>query len=137
MVKNTVYANRNFLPFFLSSGIEHFGAGVENYGEYNQNKIVDGNGVYITRNLDYEGTFNLIKNISFNNGINGLVVHKTTHANVKVNVSKNVIFDNGMTTMDVEGRQSAGGLTVNSGDGVSNLLLHKNKVWSKIPDDVS
>lgn len=98
---------------------------------------MDGNGVYITRNLDYEGTFNLVKNISFNNGINGLVVHKTTHANVKVNVSKNVVFDNGMTTKDVEGRQSAGGLTVNSGDGASNLLLSKNKVWSKIPDDVS
>ena len=44
--------------------------------------IVDGSGVYITRNVDYEGTFDLTNNVAYDNGINGLVVHKTTHVNV-------------------------------------------------------
>lgn len=79
---NVVYANRNYLPFFLTQGLEHFGSGVENYGLWNMNSVVDGSGVYITRNLDFEGTFTLKDNIAFDNGINGLVVHKTTHENV-------------------------------------------------------
>ena len=52
-------------------------------------------------------------NISFDNGINGLVVHKTTHANVTVNIQNNRIFDNGSTDKTVEGRHDAGGLTFN------------------------
>ena len=82
----------------------HFGAGVEHYGEWNQNRIVDGSGIYLTRNLDYEGTFELRGNVAYDNGINGLVVHKTTNPKVTVNVKYNVIFDNGQTTKDIEGR---------------------------------
>ena len=98
---NVVYGNRNCLPFYQTESVEHFGAGsVENYGKHNQNRIVDGSGVYITRNVDYEGTFNLKNNIAYDNGINGLVVHKTTHPDVTVNVMNNRIFDNGRTTPD-------------------------------------
>ena len=43
-------------------------------------------------------------NIAFDNGINGLVVHKTTHEEVTINVVNNRVFDNGKTSKDVEGR---------------------------------
>jgi hypothetical protein len=57
--------------------------------------------VYITRNQNYEGTFYLTDNTCFDNGINGLVVHKTNHDNVAVFVERNHIFDNGRTTRDI------------------------------------
>lgn len=116
MIGNVVYGNRNFLPFFVTTYIEHFGSGVENYGLWNMASIVDGQGVYITRNTDYEGEFFLRDNIAFDNGINGLVVHKSTHENVYTEVENNRVFDNGRSDLALEGRQQAGGLTVNSGD---------------------
>jgi hypothetical protein len=131
---NVVYGNRNFLPFFLQDSLAHFGSGIENYGQWNQAVVVDGSGVYITRNLDYEGTFELMDNIAYDNGINGLVVHKTTHDNVTVNVERNRIFDNGATMVDSEGRQDAGGLTVNSGDEVSTQTLIDNLVTTDESD---
>ena len=137
---NVVYGNRNCLPFFLTSSLAHFGAGVENYGEYNQPRIVDGSGVYITRNLDFEGTMNLKYNTAYDNGINGVVVHKTTHENVTVNVVGNRVFDNGVTTKNngvEEGRQDAGGLTINAGSATSNVCLLNNKVVADTDDDMS
>ena len=79
MSGNVVYANRNFLHVFVTQVQDHGGSNVENYGLWNQNKIVDSSGVILTRNSAYEGTFILKDNIAFDNGINGLVVHKTTH----------------------------------------------------------
>lgn len=117
---NVVYGNRNFLPFFLTGGLAHFGSGIENYGLWNMAVVVDGSGVYITRNLDYEGQFRLVNNIAYDNGINGVVVHKTTHENVYNIVEGNRVFDNGACRVVEEGRQDAGGLTVNSGDYTSN-----------------
>jgi len=123
-----VYANRNFLPFFLTGSLAHFGSGVEHYGEWNMYSVVDGQGVYITRNLDYEGHFSLTDNIAFDNGINGVVVHKTTHDNVQVTVKGNIVFENGKTRKVEESRQTAGGLTINSGDYTSTQLLEDNQV---------
>ena len=134
---NVVYANRNYLPFFLMQGLDHFGAGVDNYGLWNMDSVVDGSGVYITRNLDYEGTFSLRNNVAFDNGINGLVVHKTTNENVKVYVENNRIFDNGRTWSTWEGRQAAGGMTINSGDETSTQVLIDNVVSAGEDPDVS
>ena len=53
------------------------------YSKWNQTFIIDGSGVYITRNQDYRGTVYLSENTAFDNGINGLVVHKTNHATVR------------------------------------------------------
>lgn len=133
---NVVYGNRNYLPFFLTGSLAHFGSGVEHYGEYNMYSVVDGQGVYITRNLDYEGNFTLADNIAYDNGINGVVVHKTTHDNVEVNVANNIVFDNGRTRKIEEDRQTAGGLTVNSGDYTSTQTLINNVV-STGTEDVS
>lgn len=126
MIGNVVYANRNFLPFFLTGTLSHFGSGVPNYGLYNMYSVVDGQGVYLTRNLDYEGTFEMLDNIAFDNGINGVVVHKTTHEWVTVSVQGNIVFSNGATSKPIEDRQTAGGLTVNSGDYESIQLLANN-----------
>ena len=76
-------------------------------------------------------------NIAFDNGINGLVVHKTTNEDVTVNVEENIIFYNGKTSKEKECRQSAGGLTVNSGSTTidSNVKLFKNEVTAnELPD---
>ena len=48
-----------------------------------------------------------------------------------VNVTNNRVFDNGVTTKNSgteEGRQDAGGLTINTGHAVSNVYLKNNKV---------
>ena len=95
---NIVYGNRNYLPFFLTGSLSHFGSGVANYGEWNMYSVVDGQGVYLTRNLDYTGDFTLKDNVAFDNGINGVVVHKTTNTAVNVTVDGNIVFDNGATS---------------------------------------
>lgn len=100
--------------------------------------IDDGQGVYITRNTDYEGTFNLTGNIAYDNGINGLVVHKTTNVNVNTTVEDNRIFENGQTKISIEGRQTAGGLTVNSGSAsVTSEQLMKNNIVTAADYDVT
>ena len=104
LTNNVVYGNRNFMPFFMTSMPTGGGEVKKNYGGWNQDYIIDGQGVYITRNQDYKGTMNLNNNVSFDNGINGLVVHRTTNDAVTVNVKNNEVFDNGRTTTDVEGR---------------------------------
>ena len=49
-------------------------------------------GVYVTRNGKYlKGRFEMSYNKAYNNGINGLVVHKTNRARV----AGNVLWDNG------------------------------------------
>eukprot|EP00440_Ansanella_granifera_P009249 gb/GFBE01010024.1/.p1 GENE.gb/GFBE01010024.1/~~gb/GFBE01010024.1/.p1 ORF type:complete len:365 (+),score=50.22 gb/GFBE01010024.1/:1-1095(+) len=80
------------------------------------------------------GTFILHNNTAFDNGINGVVVHKTNHANVTVQVTENLIFDNGRVTKDVEGRQTAGGLVINNGN---NVHLADNQVWTQDSSDVT
>lgn len=135
--QNVVFGNRNFMPFFnddLSSvsGSHEAKAG---YASFNASYIIDGSGIYITRNQDYQGVMNLSDNVAYDNGINGLVVHKTNHANVLVVVERNVIFGNGRTTRDVEGRQAAGGLVVNRGPPAGGLRLVENTVFTDSSDD--
>ena len=72
-----------------------------------------------TRAAHHQGVFELNDNIAFDNGINGVVVHKTNHANVKSFVERNILFNNGRTTTDVEGRQAAGGLVINQASAVT------------------
>ena len=63
------------------------------YGTEAQTYIIDGSGVYVTRNTDtyHHGRRWVKDNKAYNNGINGLVVHKTDRAHVV----GNVIWDNG------------------------------------------
>ena len=57
---------------------------------------------------------NLSHNIAFDNGINGVVVHKTYKVGVTVVVEGNTLFNNGRTSRTLEGRQKAGGFVINN-----------------------
>ena len=70
-------------------------------------------GVYVTRNKDTysHGMMRLNHNKAYNNGINGLVVHKTD----RVQVVANSLWDNGRVPKSPpESRQPYAGLTLNS-----------------------
>jgi len=110
--RNTVYDNRNFIPFYNANGSESEGHSRPDYGTAEQTYIIDGSGVYVTRNQDTyaHGWMWLNHNKAYNNGINGLVVHKTD----RVQVIGNVIWDNGKVPKTApENRQSYAGLTLN------------------------
>jgi hypothetical protein len=136
---NVVYGNRNFMPFFYEdlSNLEGSHEANDGYSTYNASYIIDGSGVYITRNQNYQGTMVLTDNVAFDNGINGLVVHKTNNAEVNVVVERNVIFGNGRTDVEIEGRQQAGGLVVNQGpESSGQLTFVDNVVYTDSADDV-
>ena len=90
--RNEVYDNRNFIPFYNAGGVNEDPARPD-YGTEAQTYIIDGSGVYVTRNTDTykHGRMWLKDNKAYNNGINGVVVHKTDRAHVV----GNVIWDNG------------------------------------------
>lgn len=149
---NLVYDNLNKLPFYNKNYPCNNPTG---YGCPGQPKIIDGSGCYITRNNNdgdanqasdenpngqYLGIFYFANNISYGNGINGLVVHKTNFAVV----TNNLVFNNGAVPTDNEidaikanpnstapewkkaldqGRQGTSGITVHSS---SNVKIYNN-----------
>lgn len=138
MTHNLVYNNRNFIPFYAGKQI----GSTPNYGTEQQDFIHDGQGVYITRNnpgsnwqsdTDYNsGWWYLANNIAYDNGINGLVVHLTN----KTIVCNNLVFNNGATSpvpvsQGGEGRQNAGGLTIN---GSKDVFVYNNISWTRYAD---
>jgi hypothetical protein len=64
------------------------------YGHENQDYIIDGMGVYFTRNRNsyLYGQMEAAYNIAYGNGINGVVVHETN----RVTVRRNKIYLNGV-----------------------------------------
>jgi len=135
ITSNVVYGNRNFMPFYsasLDSLPGQTGSAIGHYAGWDQDYIIDGSGVYISRNQEYEGTFILEGNTAFDNGINGVVVHNTNNPSVQVMVKDNIVFSNGKTTKDVESRQEAGGITINSG---VNVHLEGNIVSTAVDGD--
>ncbi|MFP4259831.1 MAG: right-handed parallel beta-helix repeat-containing protein [Opitutales bacterium] len=123
--QNRVWANWNLVPFFTPNPPD---VGIEDYGTAEQDYIIDGSGVYMTRNKDYtHGWFYLANNISFNNGINGLVVHRTDRAIV----ANNTAYMNGATPLS-SGRQSSSGITLNHADHVK---VFNNISWARFEED--
>ena len=115
------------------------------YGKASQDYIIDGQGVYVTRNSNtyHYGQFELSDNIAFKNGINGLVFHRTNRGSVK----RNIVYDNGVVPrLDKpepvvedwhagcagKSRQPFSGLVVNNAEGVK---LWSNVVASRYDDD--
>lgn len=135
MTHNVVHDNRNYIAYYNPS----YPPANDCYGNACQDYIIDGSGVYITRNnpdspsqtsTDYtSGWFYFANNISYNNGINGLVVHKTDRAIVTNNLS----FMNGTVGLN-EGRQNAGGITVHTSDDV---FMYNNISWVRYAEDFS
>ena len=137
ITKNKTYDNVNKIHYFNSfyACSNNTDYGCENYPD-----IIDGSGCYITRNNDrgtgandenpngqYVGYFYFANNISYGNGINGLVVHKSDNSIVM----NNTIYNNGAVPLD-EGRQSAGGITVNNSTGVK---MYNNISWTRYNTD--
>ena len=90
-------------------------------------------GVYVTRNSDTykHGTFELCYNKAYENGINGLVVHKTNNAIV----IGNVIWNNGKVSKSKpESRQPFAGLTLNH---AKNVEVKNNFVKTETKKDYS
>ena len=91
------YYNSNYDdPAYLAANQMHVAR--EFYGSSNQTFIIDGSGVYITRNdhQHFHGWYLLSTNECHHNGINGVVVHKTDRAIVE----HNLLYDNGQVSKD-------------------------------------
>ena len=114
---NEVFGNQNFIPFYSKKVACTRGCpGRPGYGSFTQTYIIDGSGVYVTRNKNYRyGRFDMSYNRAYLNGINGLVVHKTDRAHVV----GNIIWNNGQVSRGPpEMRQPYAGLTLNQADKV-------------------
>lgn len=115
------------------------------YGKKTQDYIIDGMGVYVTRNKDtyLYGQMELSYNTAYKNGINGLVFHRTNRGVVK----GNDIYDNGVVPRldkpesnpedwhlgcSGKSRQHYSGLVVNNAEGVK---LWSNRVVARYDDD--
>ena len=134
---NTVYENQNKIPYYNSNYDDpqylidkQMHVARENYGSKLQDFIIDGSGVYVSRNLDYtHGRMELAFNKCYKNGINGVVVHKTNRAWVH----HNEIFFNGQTSKEAPtSRQGYAGLTLNT---ASDVILDNNKVTTQRYED--
>jgi hypothetical protein len=159
---NRTYDNINKIPYFnktymnngTCNGVTANSSKSDKYGCDVQDYIIDGSGCYITRNNSngsgandqnpngqYKGTFYFANNVSYGNGLNGLVVHKTNNSIV----ANNTIFENGEiptninTTYGVDwkdalnhGRQGTSGITIHSS---YNVKVFNNVSWAKQAND--
>ncbi len=133
LTHNVVHHNRNYIPYYNSS----YPPNSDCYGNECQTYIIDGSGVYITRNkpgsegqtaTDYsKGWFYFANNITYENGINGLVVHKSDRAIV----TNNLAFMNGAVPKS-EGRQNAGGIVIHTSEDV---YMYNNISWVNLEED--
>ena len=166
LVGNTVYDNVNKIPYYNPSyGWDYTPIGDEDcssypacesglvegcpwqcrYGKATQDYIIDGMGVYVTRNADtyLHGRTELADNTAYGNGINGVVFHRTDRGVVR----RNTVYGNGVvprldrpeegggedwTVPLSRGRQPYSGIVINNAEGVS---LWSNKVAARYDDD--
>ena len=127
---NKVFDNRNRLPFFAPNG---FPPGAhppfESYGKADSTYIIDGSGIYLTRNSQSysHGKFLIANNVAYGNGINGMVVHFTD----RVILQNNIIANNGTVPLS-SGRQKNSGLVINHSQDVE---IVNNRVQVNVPGD--
>jgi parallel beta-helix repeat protein len=129
---NKVFDNRNHLPFFARNG---FPPGAkppfDSYGKPESTYIIDGSGIYLTRNSQFyaHGKFLVANNVAYGNGINGMVVHYTD----RVLLQNNTIANNGTVPLEAN-RQRNSGLTINHSDDVE---IVNNRVQVNVPGDAA
>ena len=124
ILRNRVYGNKNIIPYYnaryddpayLAANQMHVAR--PNYGSSAQTFIIDGSGVYISRNSQSytSGRYELSDNVCYGNGINGVVVHKTNRAHVY----RNTLDGNGVVSRDPPAsRQPYAGLVITNSDDV-------------------
>jgi hypothetical protein len=129
---NTVFDNRNRLPFFAPNG---FPPGAKppfaSYGKAESTYIIDGSGIYLTRNSEFysHGRFLVANNVAYGNGINGVVVHYTDHVTLK----DNIIANNGTVPLDAQ-RQRNSGLAINHSQDIE---IVNNRVQVNVAGDAA
>lgn len=129
---NKVFNNRNRLPFYAPNG---FPPGAkppfESYGKADSTYIIDGSGIYLTRNSQFykHGKYLIAANLSYGNGINGMVVHYTD----RVILRNNTIANNGTVPLD-EGRQKVSGLVINHSEDIE---IVDNRIQVDVPGDAA
>src|SRR5580700_5189366 len=129
---NKVFDNRNHLSFFAPNG---FPPGAkppfDSYGQADSTYIIDGSGIYLTRNIQSyaHGRFLVANNLAYGNGINGMVVHYTDH----VTLRNNTIANNGTVPLEAH-RQKNSGLTINHSNDVA---IVDNRVQVNVPGDAA
>ena len=127
---NRVFDNRNRLPFFAPNG---FPPGAhppfESYGKAESTYIIDGSGIYLTRNSQSysHGKFLIANNVAYGNGINGMVVHYTD----RVILRNNTIANNGTVPLSA-GRQKNSGLVINHSQDIE---IVNNRVQVNVAGD--
>jgi parallel beta-helix repeat protein len=121
MTHNLVYDNINYIPFYTGAA--------SGYGSADQDYIIDGSGCYITRNQDtyVHGWFYMANNVTYGNGINGVVVHKSDRAIV----TNNTAYRNGAVPLS-SGRQASSGITIHSS---SYVKVYNNISWPRFDTD--
>lgn len=165
LVGNTVYDNVNKIPYYnpnyewdytpiggedcssypaCEAGLVEGCPWECRYGKASQDYIIDGMGVYVTRNADtyLYGRMELADNIAYGNGINGVVFHRTDRGVVR----RNTVYGNGVVPrLDhpeeseedwmanlSKSRQPYSGIVINNADEVS---LWSNNVAARYDDD--
>jgi Right handed beta helix region len=129
---NTVFDNRNRVPFFAPNG---FPPGAKppfpSYGTAASTYIIDGSGIYLTRNSQFysHGKYLVADNVAYGNGINGMVVHYTDRAALM----NNTIANNGTVPLDAH-RQRNSGLAINHSQ---ELEIVNNRVQVNVAGDAA
>jgi parallel beta-helix repeat protein len=129
---NKVFDNRNRLPFYAPNG---FPPGAhppfESYGKADSTYIIDGSGVYLTRNSQFyaHGKYLIADNVAYGNGINGLVVHYTD----RVILKHNTIANNGTVPLS-DHRQKVSGLVINHSQDIE---IVDNRIQVDVPGDAA
>ena len=84
--RNRVYDNRNFVPIYLLN------TQPGDYGGPDYSRIVDGRGIYMTRNPDYTfGKYLIRNNITYDNGFGGITFHISQNGRI----INNTLYRNG------------------------------------------
>lgn len=129
---NWVFDNRNRLPFYAPNGLPP-GANppFPSYGMADSTYIIDGSGVYLTRNSQFyaHGKYLVADNVAYGNGINGLAVDLTD----RVILKNNTIVNNGTVPLS-DGRQRNSGLAVNNSQ---DLEIVDNRIQVDVPGDAA
>ncbi len=129
---NTVLDNRNRVPFFARNG---FPPGAkppfESYGRPESTYIIDGSGIYVTRNSEFyaHGRFLIASNAACGNGINGIVVHYTD----RVTLKDNTVANNGTVPIGAN-RQRNSGVAINHSQ---DLEIVNNRVQVDVAGDAA
>ena len=92
---NIVYNNWNRIPFYMASFPDFGNPPSGNYGNASYSKILDGQGLYVTRsNPEYIGTFLFENNLCVNNGKNGINFDRSYRSSAIIR--NNTIYFNGV-----------------------------------------